>query len=92
MIASTAFKWAHASWDNAGTGDPTGEFLELPYEEWRQDIDANLSGAFLCAQRAARRMVDAQNGGRIVNITPSTSASRAPVPPRTAHRREGSAY
>jgi NAD(P)-dependent dehydrogenase (short-subunit alcohol dehydrogenase family) len=55
--------------NNAGTGDPTGDFLELPYEEWRQVIDTNLSGAFLCAQRAARRMVEAGNGGRIINIT-----------------------
>jgi NAD(P)-dependent dehydrogenase (short-subunit alcohol dehydrogenase family) len=67
--------------NNAGTGDPTGEFLELSYEEWRQVIDTNLSGAFLCAQRAARRMVDAGNGGRIINITsvhehiPRTGAS-----------------
>ena len=55
--------------NNAGTGDPTGEFLELTYEEWRQVMDTNVSGAFLCAQRAARRMVEAGNGGRIVNIT-----------------------
>src|SRR5215212_8280827 len=55
--------------NNAGTGDPTADFLELPYEEWQQVIETNLSGAFLCAQRAARRMVDAGNGGRIVNIT-----------------------
>jgi NAD(P)-dependent dehydrogenase (short-subunit alcohol dehydrogenase family) len=67
--------------NNAGTGDPTGEFLRLGYEEWRQVIDTNLSGAFLCAQRAARRMVEAGSGGRIVNITsvhehiPRTGAS-----------------
>jgi NAD(P)-dependent dehydrogenase (short-subunit alcohol dehydrogenase family) len=67
--------------NNAGTGDPTGAFLELSYEEWQQVIDTNLSGAFLCAQRAARRMVDAGNGGRIINITsvhehiPRTGAS-----------------
>src|ERR687897_477492 len=67
--------------NNAGTGDPTGAFLELSYEEWRQVVDTNLSGAFLCAQRAARRMVDAGNGGRIINITsvhehiPRTGAS-----------------
>jgi NAD(P)-dependent dehydrogenase (short-subunit alcohol dehydrogenase family) len=29
--------------NNAGTGDPTGEFLGLSYEEWRQVIDTNLS-------------------------------------------------
>jgi len=67
--------------NNAGTGDPTADFLELSYDEWRQVIDTNLSGAFLCAQRAARRMVEAGNGGRIVNITsvhehiPRTGAS-----------------
>ena len=55
--------------NNAGTGDPTGDFLKLSYEEWRQVLDTNLSGAFLCAQRAARRMVEAGNGGRIINIT-----------------------
>jgi NAD(P)-dependent dehydrogenase (short-subunit alcohol dehydrogenase family) len=67
--------------NNAGTGDPTGEFLELSYDEWRQVIDTNLSGAFLCSQRAARRMVEASKGGRIINITsvhehiPRTGAS-----------------
>jgi NAD(P)-dependent dehydrogenase (short-subunit alcohol dehydrogenase family) len=67
--------------NNAGTGDPTGEFLELSYEEWMQVIDTNLSGAFLCSQRAARRMVAAGGGGRIINITsvhehiPRTGAS-----------------
>jgi NAD(P)-dependent dehydrogenase (short-subunit alcohol dehydrogenase family) len=55
--------------NNAGTGDPTGDFLELSYEEWRRVMDTNLDGAFLCAQEAARRMVDASNGGRIINIT-----------------------
>src|SRR5918995_6461284 len=55
--------------NNAGTGDPTGDFLELSYEEWRQVLDTNLDGAFLCAQRAARRMANAGHGGRIINIT-----------------------
>lgn len=55
--------------NNAGTGDPTGEFLKLSYEEWKQVIDTNLSGAFLCSQKAAWRMAEAGNGGRIINIT-----------------------
>jgi NAD(P)-dependent dehydrogenase (short-subunit alcohol dehydrogenase family) len=32
-------------------------------------LDVDLSGAFLCSQRAARRMVEAGRGGRIINIT-----------------------
>jgi len=55
--------------NNADTGDPEGSFLELTYEGWRQVIDTNLTGAFLCSQRAARRMVEGSAGGRIVNIT-----------------------
>lgn len=55
--------------NNAGTGDSTGDFLELPYDEWRKVLMTNLDGAFLCSQRAARRMADAGSGGCIVNIT-----------------------
>jgi NAD(P)-dependent dehydrogenase (short-subunit alcohol dehydrogenase family) len=55
--------------NNAGTGDPTGDFLQLSYEEWRRVLDTNLDGAFLCGQRAAKRMAEAGSGGRIINIT-----------------------
>ncbi len=55
--------------NNAGTCDPTDDFLQLSYEEWRHVLDTNLNGAFLCSQRAAKRMADAGNGGRIINIT-----------------------
>jgi NAD(P)-dependent dehydrogenase (short-subunit alcohol dehydrogenase family) len=67
--------------NNAGTGDPTGEFLKLAYEEWMRVISTDLSGAFLCSQRAARRMVEQGRGGSIINITsvhehiPRTGAS-----------------
>jgi NAD(P)-dependent dehydrogenase (short-subunit alcohol dehydrogenase family) len=55
--------------NNAGTGDPEGSFFELTYEGWQKVIATNLTGAFLCSQKAAKRMADAGNGGRIVNIT-----------------------
>lgn len=44
-------------------------FLEMPLDAWRQVIDIDLTGAFLCAQRAARMMVKANKGGSIINIT-----------------------
>jgi NAD(P)-dependent dehydrogenase (short-subunit alcohol dehydrogenase family) len=44
-------------------------FLEVGYEQWREVVAVDLDAAFLCAQRAARRMVAAGRGGRIVNIT-----------------------
>jgi NAD(P)-dependent dehydrogenase (short-subunit alcohol dehydrogenase family) len=54
--------------NNAGTGDST-PFLEVDLETWRHVLDVDLTGAFVCAQAAARRMVAAGRGGRIVNVT-----------------------
>jgi glucose 1-dehydrogenase len=45
-------------------------FLEMPLDAWRKVIDIDLTGAFLCAQRAARLMVgNKTTGGSIVNIS-----------------------
>jgi NAD(P)-dependent dehydrogenase (short-subunit alcohol dehydrogenase family) len=54
--------------NNAGTGHRT-PVLDLDYATWRKVLDTDLDGAFLCLQRAARRMVAAGRGGRIVNVT-----------------------
>jgi NAD(P)-dependent dehydrogenase (short-subunit alcohol dehydrogenase family) len=54
--------------NNAGLGRG-GPILEISYQEWRHTISVDLDGAFLCAQRAARRMVEHGRGGRIVNVT-----------------------
>src|SRR5206468_5623557 len=47
----------------------SGPFLELSFDDWKETLDVDLNGAFLCAQRAARRMVQQGRGGRIVNVT-----------------------
>ena len=52
----------------AGTGHSTA-LLDTGYDTWRTVLATDLDGAFLCLQRAARRMVAAGRGGRIVNIT-----------------------
>jgi NAD(P)-dependent dehydrogenase (short-subunit alcohol dehydrogenase family) len=54
--------------NNAGTGGGA-PMLEFSYEDWRHTLSVDLDGAFLCAQRAARRMVEQGCGGRIVNVT-----------------------
>ncbi|HET6615986.1 MAG TPA: SDR family NAD(P)-dependent oxidoreductase [Dehalococcoidia bacterium] len=51
---------------------------EIPDDEWYRVIDVNLNGVYLLTSRALRRMVEAGNGGRIVNI--SSSAGRMGVP------------
>jgi NAD(P)-dependent dehydrogenase (short-subunit alcohol dehydrogenase family) len=54
--------------NNAGTGH-SDRVLDLEYERWRHVLATDLDGPFLCAQRAARRMVAAGRGGRIINVT-----------------------
>src|SRR3954447_18114975 len=54
--------------NNAG-GAPPQPFLELALDDWRDAIETNLTGAFMCGQRAAKLMVDAGRGGSIVNVT-----------------------
>ncbi|EFH30861.1 short-chain dehydrogenase/reductase SDR [Streptomyces pristinaespiralis ATCC 25486] len=54
--------------NNAGTGTAT-PFLDLDLDTVRQVVDVDLVGPFLCGQRAARRMIDQGDGGRIVNVT-----------------------
>jgi NAD(P)-dependent dehydrogenase (short-subunit alcohol dehydrogenase family) len=51
------------------TGTPAlAPFLEHPVELLRDILDTNLVGPFLLAQAAARAMIAAGRGGRIVNI------------------------
>lgn len=54
--------------NNAGRGGG-GPFLDLSLSDWQDELSVNLTGAFLCAQTAARRMVAAGRGGRIINVT-----------------------
>jgi hypothetical protein len=54
--------------NNAGTGIST-PVVETSFDQWRHVLSVDLDGPFLCAQRAARRMIDAGRGGRIINIT-----------------------
>jgi NAD(P)-dependent dehydrogenase (short-subunit alcohol dehydrogenase family) len=54
--------------NDAGTGHRTA-ILDTDFATWREVLATDLDGAFLCLQRAARRMVAAGRGGRIVNIT-----------------------
>jgi NAD(P)-dependent dehydrogenase (short-subunit alcohol dehydrogenase family) len=54
--------------NNAATGR-SAPFLELSLADWQAVIDVDLTGAFVAAQEAARLMVGARKGGRIINVT-----------------------
>lgn len=52
-----------------------GPFLDFPIEKLQALIQTNLMGTWICAQAAARWMVDGGKGGRIV-VTASTQGYR----------------
>ena len=54
--------------NNAGAGLQT-PFLDVTLDEWNRVLDTDLTGAFVCLQRAARSMVAAGRGGRLIAVT-----------------------
>jgi NAD(P)-dependent dehydrogenase (short-subunit alcohol dehydrogenase family) len=57
--------------NNAGITGPLGRFAETPVEVMRRVVDVNVTGAMICARRAARDMSTRYGGGggTIVNIS-----------------------
>jgi len=70
LFAKTTQKFGRLDllFNNAGMGAPPVPMDELPYEKWKEVVDVNLNGMFLCAQEAFR-IFRKQNpqGGRIIN-------------------------
>jgi 2-dehydro-3-deoxy-L-rhamnonate dehydrogenase (NAD+) len=74
---------------NAGIAGPNHKTWEYPIEAWKQVIDTNLFGVFLCCRAIVPQMIR-RNYGRIVNVAsiagkegnanaPAYSASKAGV-------------
>jgi gluconate 5-dehydrogenase len=64
--------------NNAGTvwgGAPE----DIPLDGWQKVVDVNLTGVFVCAQAAGRRMIKRGEGGRIVNIASVAGLHGAPA-------------
>jgi 2-dehydro-3-deoxy-D-gluconate 5-dehydrogenase len=55
-----------------------GPVTELGLDAWREVLDTHLTGAFLCSVAAARRMIEAGRGGKIINIGSMYSIFGAP--------------
>jgi NAD(P)-dependent dehydrogenase (short-subunit alcohol dehydrogenase family) len=82
-VVEAAVERAHARFgeidvllNNAGIAmnKPT---IDLPVDEWRRAIDINLTGVFICAQAAGRRMI-AQRRGVILNTASMYGVVAAP--------------
>ena len=64
----TTFGRLDLLFNNAGVGAPAVPLDELSLEQWRRTVDTNLTGSFLCAQRAMGMMKRQDPpGGRIIN-------------------------
>jgi glucose 1-dehydrogenase len=70
LIAQTvaAFGRLDVLVNNAGI-EKKFAFVDFPLEAWERIMAVNLTGPFLCAQGAARQMIEQGGGGRIINIS-----------------------
>lgn len=54
--------------NNAGISAPSVPLEDLSFEQWKNVVDVNLTGVFLCTQHAFRLMkAQTPRGGRIIN-------------------------
>jgi NAD(P)-dependent dehydrogenase (short-subunit alcohol dehydrogenase family) len=64
--------------NNAGGAVSHAPIVRMDACAWRDTMDMNLTGAFLCTRYAAREMISAGNGGRIINISSTNGLSGWP--------------
>jgi NAD(P)-dependent dehydrogenase (short-subunit alcohol dehydrogenase family) len=70
LFADTVKAWGRVDFvfNNAGVGAPAIPLEDLTVEQWKNVVDINLTGMFLCIQEAFRVMkAQDPRGGRIVN-------------------------
>ena len=70
LFAATKKAWSRLDvlFNNAGVSAPAIPLEDLTFEQWKNVVDINLTGMFLCMQGAFRTMkAQDPKGGRIIN-------------------------
>jgi NAD(P)-dependent dehydrogenase (short-subunit alcohol dehydrogenase family) len=79
VAAIVAEEGAIAAWVNNAGISAMARFVDVPVEQLDRILAVNLRAVFLCGQAAARAMIAAGNGGRIVNVA-SMAGKQGRVP------------
>lgn len=86
LFDAIAARWGRLDllFNNAGVFTPQCSIEEMPVAHWKQAVDINLTGAFLCVQGAFRLMKQqSPRGGRIINN--GSISAHAPRPQAAAY-------
>ena len=87
--AAAAFGSVDIFVNNAGIGFMMKPMLEVDPKDWATVIAVNLSGAFYCTQAAAKAMIAAGKGGRIINIASQAAKTGFPHLPAYVSSKHG---
>lgn len=87
--AVSAFGSVDVFVNNAGIGFMMKPLLDVDPADWDQVLAVNLSGAFYCTQAAAKAMIAAGRGGRIINIASQAAKTGFPHLPAYVSSKHG---
>jgi NAD(P)-dependent dehydrogenase (short-subunit alcohol dehydrogenase family) len=91
LVAKTIDHFGHVDVfvNNAGIGFMMKPMLEVDPADWAKVIAVNLSGAFYATQAAAKAMITAGKGGRIINIASQAAKTGFPHLPAYVSSKHG---
>jgi NAD(P)-dependent dehydrogenase (short-subunit alcohol dehydrogenase family) len=75
--------------NNAGIAPAPKPFTDHSLAEWRQTIEIDLTGVFVCMQHEVRQLVAQGRGGSIVNVASAAAVVPAPGQPQYTAAKHG---